>query len=418
MTAVKFVLVRLSRISCLFSLLLAAEALVAQQKLSEMPPLPKAADFRESIESTITSTEPKVFDMFGATMRSVDRDGTRNLLVGHSRGVWELSRDESGKWVPVFEIKAPESCSNPGTFGMAFDVDGDTVVLRPVALGDKARIHVFRQTDSGWTHAQDITPSMFPDGRRFGLKVTAGDGWLCAHGRNGVTLFKKNEKGRYLFSQVIDSVEKTDADRERFGKTITVDGGQMIISSFRATGLNERVDVFALSPEGKWSHIQVLDPPHRKFGTWFGHALDVSGDCMVIASPRWRDMAGRVDVYRRGSDALWTHVQELAVFPDSLSSFGTQLSLEDDNLVVGASMPNVPGSAYVFKADSAGRFKRSAMVGLHGKEHISAGFGTATLVGDGRFYVSAPSVESEGFAKAGSIYEYPLLEESMTAASE
>ena len=342
------------------------------------------------------------------------------MLVCHSSGVWELSRDESGKWMPVFEIKAPESCSNPGTFGMAFDVDGDTVVLRPVALGDKARIHVFRQTDTdtGWKHVQDITPPMFPDGRRFGLKVTAGDGWLCAHGRSGVTVFKKNEKGMYLFSQVIDSVGENEADRDRFGKTITVDGGQMIISSFRATGRNERVDVFALNPEGKWRHVQVLDPPHRKFGTWFGHALDVSGDCLVISSPRWRDMTGRVDVYRRGSDDLWKHVQELAVYPDSLSSFGTQLSLEKDNLVVGASMPNVPGSAYVFKGDSAGRFKRTAMVGLPGNEHISSGFGTATLVRDGQFYVSAPSVESGGFAKAGRIYEYAFPPESPSVASE
>ena len=74
MTAVKSVPLRLSQISCLLSLLLAAETLVAQQKLGEMPPLPQAADFRESNESTITSSEPKVFDMFGATIRSVDRD--------------------------------------------------------------------------------------------------------------------------------------------------------------------------------------------------------------------------------------------------------------------------------------------------------------------------------------------------------
>jgi hypothetical protein len=408
MTAFKLITLRSSWFLCLAALLLMAES-VAAQKVDEMPALPQPADFRADGGLEITSVDPKTFDMFGATMRMVERGDDRNLLVGHSRGVWELTRDESGDWRPVSEIKPPESCANPGTFGVSFEASGEHVALRPVVLGEKARIHVYRQSEAGWDHVQDISPAMLPEGRRFGMKVTVFDDWLCVYGRDGVTVFKKNDAGLFFLSQVIDSEGESKTEKERFGKSVVISGDQMFVSSFRAPRLNERVDVYELTPESKWKHVQVLDPPHRKFGTWFGHVMDVCGDSMVISSPRWKDMAGRVDVYQRGPKGLWTHVQDLDVFPDSLSSFGTTLSLEGGNLVVGASVPNVPGSAYLYEMDSsAGRFNRVSMLGLVGKEHISSGFAGAALMTDGRCFISAPGSTQGAFPKSGCVYAYDL----------
>ena len=389
-----------------------------------MPDLPQPADFLPDDGTVIESPQPVPNGLFGTCMQRLDFEDGEAVLVGQSRSIREFSRDSQDNLVETCRIEPPESCANPGTFGMHFVVDGNHLFVRPVVLGAKARIHVYERGEDSWSHVHDIVPQMLPDGARFERKLAAGDGWLFLHGKAGVVAFKRSETGKYAFAQFIQSELDDPDERARFGRTAVVSDGRLCISSFvRKTqkgSMFECVDCYSIaqdSDEAKWTHRQRLEMPRSQPGSWFGDQMALSGDTLIVASPRWNRNVGRAHVYNwTNEENGWEHRQDLEVTPDSLSKFGTGLALEGDHLLVLASMPQTPGSAYLFEMDDSGRFERRAMIGLVDAETRYDAFAAeAQFMTDGVCLVAASRRSTDDALRSGVVYVYDFDHSQETA---
>jgi hypothetical protein len=386
----------------------------------EMPDLPQPEDFFPSDGVVIKSPKPLMNGLFGTCMQRVERDGGDAVLVGQSRSIREFSRDPLGNMVEVCLIEPPESCANPGTFGMHFVVDEKYLLVRPVVLGTKARVHVYERGENSWTHVQDIMPEMLPEGAKFGRKLAAADGWLFLHGKEGVVAFQRTETGKYAFAQFIQSELDDPDERARFGRTAVVSGDRLCISSYvrkKEKGSSfECVDCYTIDDASKWTHQQRLEMPTPQPGSWFGDHMALSGDTLIVASPRWNRTVGRVHVYNWTKEENgWEHRQDLEVSPDSLSKFGTGLAFGGDRLLVLASMPKTPGSAYLFEMDDSGRFERRAMIGLVDKETRYDAFAAeAHIMNGGLCLVAANRQSSPEAGRSGVVYVYDFNDRKET----
>jgi len=385
-----------------------ASGQTSDRNVVPMPDLPIAADMVEDPSTSIMSADPEALDLYGSCIESYRHDGRTYLLIGQSRGVDVRVLEEDGSWDAHQFIEPPETCGNDGTFGTRFALDGDRLFLRPTVLGDAARVHVFARDGERWAHAQDIGPAQ-NNGEKLGLKVTAASGWLAVHGRGDVSLLRRDDEGRYVHAATLTSPGVGDFDRQRFGKTVRIAGDHMAVSSFRAKGANECVDIYTMSDSGDWMHVQHLEPPHGLFGTWFGHHVRFGDGMMAISSPRWRDNRGRVDVYHRGAGGGWEPRQVLDIFPDGLSSFGTRFRMAAGHLLVQSSTPRVPGSAYLFVLEDDG-YRRVAMYGIKGREGASASFGADALILPelDSVAITAPGRAVAGLNRAGVVGMYPM----------
>ena len=120
--------------------------------------------------------------------------------------------------------------------------------------------------------------------------------------------------------------------------------------------------VFVLD-DSEWTQQQKVTASDGVNEDFFGHAVSVSGDTLVVGAPDYSDHGapGAAYVYVRSGD-VWTETQKLAG-SDAVAGdfFGESLALEGDRLFVGAGAlsrgfdENGNGSVYVFER-SAGVF--------------------------------------------------------------
>ena len=385
--------------------------------------LPRPNDLNSVETMTIVDPEPRGFGLLGCTMRMLDDgvagDSTR-LMAGRAFKVLEFTRDDAGDWSVTNVIEAPEKCGNPGNFGTKFDVDGEFLAVLPMDMTEHAGVHVYRRGKDGWEYSQNLLHRSLSEGTRFHGRIVMEDGLLCIYDREGVVIYRRNAKGIYGLDSILNAEE--EENRDRFGRSVAIEGDTIAVSLFRSNNGGEEVRIFKQAkPGGSWALQQTLKPSDGMPGSWFGESMILEPDELVIASPKWDIVVGKVDSYRPDADGNWALVQELKVKPDSLSSFGTTMHLGSEYLVVGASMPKVPGSAYVFKKGDDGAYTRICMLGRP-EGQINDAFAMQVTLVDDEVLVSAPFEKVGETGRAGALRFYALERDAeeapITASSE
>lgn len=105
----------------------------------------------------------------------------------------------------------------------------------------------------------------------------------------------------------------------------------------------------------QWESEAVLRAPDGAPGDWFGYAVAISGDVIVIGAPRVQDLgqySGAAYVFRR-ADSGWTHGAKLLASDGGYGhAFGWSVAVVGGRVIVGAPGADTPsynsGSAYVF----------------------------------------------------------------------
>src|SRR4029453_9616491 len=96
-----------------------------------------------------------------------------------------------------------------------------------------------------------------------------------------------------------------------------------------------------------WTEQQRLLAPDGAANDWFGSAVSVSGDTLVIGAPRDDFEKGSAYVFVR-SGTTWTYQQKLMASDGATNEdFGLTVSVSGDTAVVGAPFQFVGrGAAY------------------------------------------------------------------------
>jgi len=188
------------------------------------------------------------------------------------------------------------------------------------------------------------------------------------------------------------------APGDYFGYSVDVSADTVVVGALNDTGFAFRSGtayVFERNHGGRdaWGEAAKLAAPDGDDFDWFGYAVAIDGDTIVVGAPRAEpgtfpdDNYGFAYVFERdqGEPDAWGFVAQLAASDASPSDeFGTSVETQGDRVVVGAYTGLDCGSAYVFERNQGGLDAWGQVTKITGGyaepcDTYWGGFGTAGL---------------------------------------
>lgn len=308
---------------------------------------------------------PSNADIIGASVAISDNFAVAGGL--ENAYLFELVGDD---WVEVQKL-LPETNSIvvAAGFGETVAVEGDVIVVGAPdttfsAVGSGAAF-VFEPSGGAWSEAAVLPDTAFPAGARFGASVGVNEGVVLvgAHG---------------------------DTNGE--------DVATGTVTSYVPGGL------------GSWSLLGKSEPDGGVATDVFGHALDASGDLLVVGNYadvlRGND-AGAVNVFRF-EGGFWDTGVELAPLElEASDQFGIDVAVDEEYLLVGAwnddDQADDAGAVYVFHDDGGGWQQVDKLYASDSAEN--ANFGARVALDFPYAVVGAYLEDSQG-TNAGAVYVF------------
>ncbi|MCA9275804.1 MAG: FG-GAP repeat protein [Phycisphaerales bacterium] len=278
-----------------------------------------------------------------------------DTVDGVNSGSVHIYHFDGTQWVDQGRVVPPDPQAFQ-YFGETISIDGDTMMIG--ALGDSdfgayaGAVYVFDRVDGDWEFMQKLTAS---DGRE-------GQGF------------------RRVFLR---------GDMAVVGATASIRGK-----------LPGAAYVFERDESG-WLETQKLTPSDSQNGDLFGASCEFEDDWMVIGAPFNFDsdefIQGGAYVFHREGGS-WVETQRLGpeLFGPSSADFGIDVSIESNQIMVGApsdGMPGSTGSVYVLEQVGSEWIESQR---LRPNSNATRGFGYWVEVDQGRLMSGAPSYSTIG----------------------
>ena len=317
---------------------------------------------------------------------SVDVDGDTAFIgaygdddLGNESGaVYVFTRDANGVWTQQQKLIGSDTVADD-RFGYALALEGDTAVIGmeswdffepPIGAA-----YIFTRDANGvWTEQQKLTAYDAVEGDHFGESLAMNGDTITvgAHGNDtldtdagAVYVYTRDETGLYSFQQKLLASNGTANDW--FGRSLDVEGDTAVMSSwgYDLDGVVIPVGyvyVFERDANGVWTEQQMLDPGYDAGADNYGRSVAISGNSIAVgtADDDTADVdAGAVYIFYRDDIGSWNIGQKLVASDGgAYDNFGFDISLEGENLVVGAYTDDDngvdSGSLYLFKRDANG----------------------------------------------------------------
>jgi surface protein len=236
-----------------------------------------------------------------------------------------------GNWTQVQKLTAPLASGEYGwnhynaRFGSAVGVSGDTIIVgKPYfdsMYGATGAVYVYKRSSAGgtiWTHESTLTPS----------------------------------DGQY--------------QQDYFGDAVAISGDVVVVGARFDDDYGSNSGsayVFERAAASNWTQVSKLIPDTYISNAYFGQAVAVHGDVVVVGAPNVNNYKGVVYVYGRsdGAGSSWTQVAKLEPSDGQIyDNFGAAVAVYDGVIVVGS--PRDDGSSsgsYYYDAGSAYVYERS-----------------------------------------------------------
>mgnify|MGYP000642752938 CR=1 FL=1 len=361
---------------------------------------------------------------------AADGSGT-DYSMGEAYSV-EGDLDLYAQWVELKKLIASDA-DVEAYFAYSVGLDGDTAVLGAFRENnDEVDSHIgsayiFTRTDGSWSEQAKLVPSdgVAEDG--FGWDVSiSGDtvviGSPYADNDNafdsGAAYVFIREGGTW--SEQAKLAVSTGAQEDLFGDAVCISGDTIMVGApLEDVDDNDTGSVYVFTRSGSsWSQRTKLFASDRETADYFGTAIDISGDTVVIGangvSTLETTWSGAAYVFT-GSGESWSEQAKL-IGSDTASfdRFGFSVSIDDDTIVIGAYWDDIDdaddrGSAYVFTREDASwseQTKLTASDGVSGDY-----FGTQVSIDGDSIVIGADSDDDKGH-NSGSAYIFTRTEDS------
>ena len=379
-------------------------------------PLVEAGDTRLLPE---TSGEQDFFGFATAV------DGDR--LVSSSRGDDELGPDVGA--VTVFErvdgiwertaTLRPEGASDGALFGMAVALEGDVLVVGAFFENERGReagaAYVFEYDGSTWQSTAKLLGDETSPFDWFGVS--------CAIDAGRIVVGARQDHGGAFMSGAAYVFEKVDGTWSQtarltaaspwvsgnFGHAVDISGDAILVGEFNGQTGPGRAHLFEWNGEA-WAPT-LLTPSDSQIDDMFGVAVALDGGTALVGS-RMHDGAaintGAVFVYERQAPATWGETAILtSPSPRSRSEFGNKVDLEGDVALIGEWEGGgpLPGASHVFRRiEGAWRSTAELQPDYDG---TGGGFGHDVAM-DGSTAVVGAFLQDDPVSDAGGTYVYDL----------
>ena len=217
-------------------------------------------------------------------------------------------------------------------------------------------------------------------------------------------IYYRNRGGPDAWGQVVKLTASDGATYELFG-SVALSGDTAVVGApFAGGGYHGKAYVYYRNQGGPdaWGQVAILTASDGAYGDFYGNAVAVDGDTIMIGANQWASQPGAVYVYYRnqgGSDA-WGQVAKLTASDGGGDDwFGGAVALQGDTAVIAA--PYAPrdgptarqGAVYVFYRNQGGPDAWGQVVKLTTPDAIAWGaFGSSvSLSGDTTVVGSLPT---------------------------
>ena len=282
-----------------------------------------------------------------------DRESSNGSEAG---AVYVLFRGSNGRWTQQAKLLANDG--QPGDrFGISGDLDGDTAVVGAYDDDGNGSAYIFTRSGSSWTQQSKLIGSSVGSGDRIGWSVAlSGDTAVVGAifdddlGSNAGAAYIFNRSGSsWSLAQKLTRGDGSDW----FGRALAIEDDVLLIGSPRA-GAGSRGLVYEYVLNGRtWEYKDTL-AGNGNDGS-FGHALSFDGTTALIGTIGY-DVpflnTGRVAVYERG-DGHWVAIHSLTSSDGAGNDhLGSAVALAGQTALVGADQNDDwgdnSGSAYLF----------------------------------------------------------------------
>jgi len=302
-------------------------------------------------------------DEFGS---SVSIDGATCLIGAPA----DDDRGPDSGSVYVFRYSEPnwfQDAKLTASDGQALDAFGASVSLSDniCAVGapgydDSGCAYIFRFNGSHWIQEAKLAGSNPTTTDEFGFAVSI-DSDVCIVGDPNDDDSADNSGAAYIFRfddpnwiREGKLVSPNGSIDDHFGFSVAVDGGVCIVGA-RDDDYNgpDSGSAYAFRfNDPNWTLEQVLLPLDAEPNNLFGSSVSVSGNLCVVGAPQDGDKgykSGSAYIFRSNASE-WVQDDKLVAFDGSdLDRFGGCVSIDSDNVVVGAACKNDgAGAAYTF----------------------------------------------------------------------
>jgi gliding motility-associated-like protein len=242
------------------------------------------------------------------------------------------------------------------------------------------------------------------------------------------------------FGQKFKEIDKVVAsDRylyDQFGQSVAISGTYAIVGapfededSISVNTMTGSGSAYVYEFErGQWHQVQKIVALDRLPGAKFGSSVDVAGNLIMVGASNDRynvtgssskGGAGSVYIFKRNNTGQWRQIQKIVASDrDDWDYFGTSISIDNNNIIVGAynasngnplgNTVGGSGAAYIFEKDTNGVWMETQKLMASDKESgdffgRSVGIsGNFAIVGASNQDKNANGVSS--FTDAGAAY--------------
>jgi len=204
---------------------------------------------------------------------------------------------------------------------------------------------------------------------------------------------------------------------KRFGSSVAVHEGTAVIGANLADpgGIADAGEAYVYRYSGgTWNHVAVLNAMDKSPGAGFGTSVAVREDTIVVGAPSAAlsgKAMGQVYVFRPDGET-WSQVGNITS-PDETGSvfFGNAVALSGDTVVIGAyqaesgSAISAPGKAYVYR-DTGGIWNRTANLTAWTNRSAGSRFGSAVSIDNDTIVIGALYADLGALSNAGQAYMY------------
>lgn len=232
-------------------------------------------------------------------------------------------------------------------FGHAVAIrNGVAFMGMPLAQESTGRVAVFTQTTTGWRRTATLVAPTSGSDRHFGRTITFRDGVVVIGSDTAAYVFRRGN-GKFNYVQ---KLAPPAADRAvEFPMALRYEAGTLFASAYRGGALPSIVYIFEVDSTGRFVPRGKLTGPANEL---FGADLSMARTTLVVGSPGGRSRLRQFGLFHHG-----------------------------------------PGSAYVFKRDSSGRWRQTQRLVA---TRTAGGFGSAVAIDRGMIIVGAPQEAIEG----------------------
>ncbi len=344
-------------------------------------------------------------------------------------------------------------------FGNCIALDGDWLVVGDTGGTRDATpnflegsVDLFKRTDAGWVHHQEIFSPEAGHGDGFGRRVAldAANGqllvgvpnWLFSgnsatdpHFFSGRAYLFELHGGQWTHSLTLRPLVPNSPDNlgidagtfrhQHFGYSVDIEGDRMAVGAPHAATISPSVAPVVVAGlaytykrvAGEWTLDQIIEPPQIEWGyRWgaFGTRLDLDGNRLAVSG--YAATEGKVFLFEQSASDWQLEADFSSPLPGigfASREFGYSLSLDGDRLAVGTpswdcSNPVCPSAVSIFEKQGQGWVQTQVLDEINSESGNEHGvFGTDLKLKGDYLLASLPGKNHNGTPKGQArLYKY------------